>query len=145
MSMSPEDSSKQRPHNLKDLTQGRDEVFLQPVTAGIVRAVLLSSLGADYPVDQESCRKTARHTVLKVLGMPGFLRLPMIILTVVFDVCGLFFGGKLFRHLSQENQHRQFTAWQESLVGPCRDLTMFYQKMSIFIYFSVAESQKEYA
>ncbi|MBL8012246.1 MAG: hypothetical protein JNN05_00215 [Candidatus Omnitrophica bacterium] len=137
--MSLEDLLRQQPRSIDELPQSCTEGFLRPVSVGLVRAVLLSTMGEDYPLNQESFRMTARYTILKMLGMPAFLRLPMIILTMAFDVCGLLFGGKMFRYLSYEKQRQQFLVWQKSSIGPCRDLIMFYQKMGIFIYFSFAE------
>jgi hypothetical protein len=64
--------------------------------------------------------------------MPDYLRLPIWILTLVFNGAGLFTGGKFFYLLSDRLRWQQVQTWRNSIFSPCRDLIRFYESLVIF-------------
>ena len=68
--------------------------------------------------------------------MPDYLRLPIVVLTLVFDLWGILQGGALFHRLPHSVRWHQIDLWQSSPIGFCRDLIRFYESLTVFGWYS---------
>ena len=69
--------------------------------------------------------------------MPFILKKAMLIFICIFNGYGLFCAGKLFVQQSPIQQNRQVEQWKNSPLGLCREFIAFFEKMTVFIYYSV--------
>ena len=74
-------------------------------------------------------------------NMPDFFRLPIIILTLIFDLWGLLRRGTLFHRLPHESRWHQIQGWKNSPISVCRDLIRFYESLTIFSWYSNISGQ----
>lgn len=72
-------------------------------------------------------------------NMPDYLKLPLVILTAIFDLWSIIRRGKRFHQLPLSICTQQITAWKMSPVKICRDLIRFYESLTIFSYYSNKE------
>lgn len=72
--------------------------------------------------------------------MPDFMRLPIRLLTVCFNLSGLLHGGQLFRHMPDDARTQRILAWKHSRVGLCRNLIRFYESLFLLIALQEQES-----
>jgi hypothetical protein len=64
--------------------------------------------------------------------MPDYLKLPIIFLTLIFDLWGILRKGSLF-HLQSDNiRWQQIESWKHSPLGIFQDLMRFYESLVIF-------------
>lgn len=61
--------------------------------------------------------------------MPDILRLPIRILTMLFDYSGIAFFLCAFRHQAFGQRSAQMAMWRHAAFGPCRDLMRFYDSL----------------
>jgi hypothetical protein len=66
-------------------------------------------------------------------AMPDYLRLPMRILTRIFDYWGVVVAGKRFQHLDATGQALLFDSWKTSRFNVCRDFVRFYESLYLLI------------
>lgn len=85
----------------------------------------------DFPHNQVTHFVLEQHR-----RMPDFLRLPIVCLTIAFDLAGIAQGGTLFHHQPHSARSHQITAWKNSALGPCRDLMRFYESLVVFDWYS---------
>lgn len=71
--------------------------------------------------------------------MPDYLKLPIFILTAVFDLWSIITRGKRFHHLSLALRIKQITSWKMSPLKICRELMRFYESLIIFGYYASQE------
>ena len=69
-------------------------------------------------------------------NMPDYLKLPLLILTAIFDLWSIMRRGKRFHHLSPILRLQQIAAWKMSPLKVCRDLMRFYESLTIFSYYA---------
>ena len=84
--------------------------------------------------------EVVRFVLQQHARMPDFLKLPMVILTLVFDLWGIFQGGTLFHRLPPSTRCQQIELWRNSPLGVCRDLIRFYESLTIFGWYSTSGS-----
>lgn len=72
--------------------------------------------------------------------MTDFLQLPIVILTLAFDLWGLVRRGALFHRLPHPTRWHQIRGWQNSPIGVCRDLIRFYESLSVFGWYASTET-----
>jgi hypothetical protein len=68
--------------------------------------------------------------------MSDFLQLPIVVLTLIFDLWGIVQGGTLFHRLPPSVRWLQIESWRRSPIGACRDLIRFYESLTIFSYYA---------
>ena len=68
--------------------------------------------------------------------LPDFLRIPMEMLTLGFDLAGLFNSGRLFHNRSEADRARQIVAWKKSKLSLKRDLMRYYESLATFALYS---------
>jgi hypothetical protein len=69
--------------------------------------------------------------------MPDFLRFPIIVLTLAFDLWGIVQGGHLFHRSPHSTRWRQIHSWRESRIACCRDLIRFYESLTLFGWYAI--------
>ncbi len=67
---------------------------------------------------------------------PSFLKLPLAVLTLIFDGCGVVRSGSRFHKQGHAVRWKQISAWRESRFGFCRDLMRFYESLTLFAWYS---------
>lgn len=77
--------------------------------------------------------------------MPDLLRLPMLVLTVVFDVQSLLKSGVCFHQLPHEQRWQHILAWKHSRLGVRRDLIRFYESLAVLGWYSLVWPQADSA
>lgn len=107
-----------------------------PIILGLVKVILSNAFGSQSEIDPASQNQTSKILFDKILLMPQFLALPMIILTLLFDLCGILSAGKRFCNQSTNKRNKQYHQWRNSKLTICRDFIVFFDRLSLFIYFS---------
>jgi hypothetical protein len=69
--------------------------------------------------------------------MPDYLKLPIVILTLIFDLAGLFSDGVPFCQQPSNIRLAQLKNWHHSPFNFCRDLMRFYESLTIFGLYSL--------
>jgi hypothetical protein len=96
-------------------------------------AAISAGLQQQHNVD----RMEADDIATEILGcracMPDYLRLPMWIATLLFDVLGLFSGGRRFHAKDAAGRVAQLNSWKHSSVGACRNFIRFYESLFLLI------------
>ena len=72
-------------------------------------------------------------------NMPDYLKLPLLILTAIFDLYSIIRRGKRFHQLPPNIRVHQIAAWKMSPLRVCRDLMRFYESLTIFSYYASKE------
>ena len=88
-------------------------------------------LAEDFPHNE-----VVRFVLGQHRGMPDFLRLPVAVLTLIFDLWGIWRGGAVFHRQPHAVRWRQIESWKNSSFGFCRDLMRFYESLVIFCWYS---------
>ena len=110
-------------------------INLKSIISCLTRRILAQALH-DLP-NEDALTQTTDEVYARIHNMPRFLLLPIIILTIIFDVCGIFWTGHFFRRQQASQQDRQIASWQNSPLGFCRDFIKLYLKTTIFVYYSL--------
>ena len=111
-----------------------------PVVSGLAQYFLSKAMGLSDIHEIPSLQQTAASMVQRIELMPKYLSWSLLTLTVMFDLYGLLLVQKRFRHQRHSQRERQINLWKNSPLGPCRDFIRFYEKMIIFVYYSLEES-----
>jgi hypothetical protein len=107
--------------------------------AALVRAVVVDALGSEARVNEDALRETVVVILRRIRMMPRFIGLPMVLLTVLFDLFGVLVSGRPFHRHGLEGRRRVLERWRSLPFGFCAGFADFYQKMSTFAYFHLAE------
>ena len=75
----------------------------------------------------------AAEMLARRAAMPDYLRFPMWAATVLFDVVGVFSGGRRFQEKDTEGRVRQLHKWKHSSIGSCRNFVRFYESLFFLI------------
>jgi hypothetical protein len=73
---------------------------------------------------------------LQLCQMTGYLKIPMIILTLVFSFFGIFRGFRVFPKLSATQRKSQLESWKNSPLSPLRDFVRFYESLILLALYS---------
>lgn len=68
----------------------------------------------------------------KLMMMPEYFALGIIVMTYFFDMATLIRAGKRFHHAKPSTQIKQVNRWRQSRVGPFGDLMRFYETLTLF-------------
>ncbi len=113
-----------------------------PIISQLVEIILSNALGDQYAIDLASQNQTSEILFNKILLMPQYLALPMIILALIFDGYGIIFTGKRFYSQSASQRSKQYHQWKNSKLGIFRDFILFFDRLSLFVYFSLSKPQQ---
>ncbi len=92
--------------------------------------------GPQNQADEKQLEEMAETLRQKILAMPWLMRLALCCLTYIFDWSGFLCAGQRFCGQSAESQRRMVRSGQIASPGPFKELLKFYQKMSVYIYYS---------
>ena len=112
---------------------------LQPTVAAIVAAVVTAEIGGPAYVDAEALARAQALMGRRLLAMPPHMSAGMLALTTLFEQGGWATGGAPFSALSADRQATVLGAWRHSPIPFCRDFVDFYEKMGVFVYWSIIE------
>ncbi len=73
--------------------------------------------------------------------MPDYLRLPMKLATVGFDLAGWFVLGSAFHRVRPEAREKMIAGWKKSSLGTHRDFIRFYESLTALALYSRALPQ----
>ncbi|MBT5551174.1 MAG: hypothetical protein HOJ79_11945 [Nitrospina sp.] len=93
-------------------------------------------------MNQESINEASSILLGKILLMPRYLGVPMLILIILFDWYGGIISGKRFHNQKYPHKNRQIDQWKHSSVGICRDFIQFHERLTMFIYYSQPQPTK---
>ena len=111
---------------------------IEPTVRSILDTLICRELETESASSEPFFEETVEGMLEKLFGMPQYLALGMVGLTLVFDRYGTLSGGR-FSSLSLDQRHAQLRKWKFSPVGPMRDFVAFYEKMGTFVYYSHVE------
>jgi hypothetical protein len=94
------------------------------ISAGLQHQHLPGNLSAEEIADEMLGRQVC---------MPDYLRFPMRFATLLFDLCGIFSGGRLFRAKNNDARAAQLDSWKHSSIGACRNFVRFYESLFLLI------------
>jgi hypothetical protein len=115
---------------------------ITPIIEGLTEIVLSEALGDPNEIDSASHNQTVEILFDKILLMPQFLGFPMLVLILLFDWYGILSGGKRFHSQSDSKRSNQYHQWKNSTLGTCRDFILFFDRLSLFVYFSLSKPQQ---
>ena len=110
--------------------------FAHPVVLSLSHCLVASALEKTSEVDQESINQTSSILMEKILLMPRYLGVPMLFLTILFDWYGGVISGKCFQNQTYPIKIRQINQWKHCSAGVLRDFIQFYERLTLFIYYS---------
>ena len=111
-----------------------------PVVSGLTQYFISKAWGSSDIPEIPSLQQTTACMVQRIELMPKYLAWSLLTLTVMFDGYGLLLFQKRFRRQSHLQREKQISQWKNSPFWPCRDFIRFYEKMIIFVYYSLGES-----
>ncbi len=76
--------------------------------------------------------RVAQFVLEQHARMPDYLRTPLRLLTLAFDMSALPFRGRSFHRLAHSRRWQQILKWKASAIGVRRDLVRFYESLIIF-------------
>jgi len=82
--------------------------------------------------------RVVRFVLEQQRRMPDFLRPPMLVLTLLFNVHSLLKSGRFFHRLPHSRRWSHVQDWKQSRFGFRRDLVRFYESLAVFGWFSIA-------
>lgn len=109
---------------------------MDKIVQSIVSAVITQAL-SPTGIDPRRVCTTGEMLCRKISRMSVDLRLPLYVFSIFLDFSGFSFGGRRFSNLTQGQQQKIMTALQTCFVGPIADALKFYQKLSLYIYYSL--------
>ena len=110
---------------------------MQKIVLGLVQVVLGQALGEAALAKTSLLESTSAVLLKKIQAMPVWLKFPIVILTFLFNMIGIFSTGCLFEAQSFSRQVKTVGAWQGSPIKLCREFIKFYEKLALFIYYSL--------
>ena len=110
-----------------------------PTILGLARSIVALEVGADRIDGTPFLAETAEGLFRKMVLMPPHLGAGMIGLTLGFAGHAVGACGKPFSQLPLERQREILDGWKYSPVSLTRDFVQFYEKMGVFIWYSLVE------
>lgn len=68
--------------------------------------------------------------------MPDYLRLPLFVLTLVFDLAGLGRSGTRFHRMTPCARRQHIAAWRTSRFRVARDFVRLFESLAVFCWYS---------
>ena len=112
--------------------------FVRTVSALCYSIVQEESLRCAAPAASAvSTNAVVNFVVGQQSRMPDYLRLPLLILTLVFDLAGIRYGAR-FHRLQPAARSRQIAAWRNSRIAAARDFVRLFDSLATFCWTSMA-------
>jgi len=74
--------------------------------------------------------------------MPVLLRLPMKLLTLVFDARAIMTSGRLFHRLPHQQRWPQIERWRESRLAICSNFIRFHRGLVLYGWYAMLEERQ---
>jgi len=116
-----------------------------PTIRALARSIIALEVGADRIDRTPFVNETAEGLFRKMELMPPHLGAGMIGLTLAFAAQTTAAGGKPFSSQPAERQRALLDAWKYGPISLTRDFVQFYEKMGVFIWYSLVEEAEEHA
>lgn len=91
------------------------------------------------PGREAELNRVVKFVIGQRARMPDLLGLPMMLLTIVFNLQALIFHGASFNRLAHEQRWEHILAWRNSRIGARRDLIRFYESLAVLGWYSFRE------
>ena len=109
---------------------------ISPTVESIVRTIVADTVGGEDKIDEQALARTAKAMEGRLQIMPRYLGLPIMGVTMVFDLYGMASSGRPFRRQSLGQRRRQVGQWRRAPISFCGSFLDLYEKMTTVIYFS---------
>ncbi len=109
---------------------------MDKIVESIAHISIVQALAPLY-INEELLRQTGFVLYQKIKKMPLSIRIPIYTATFIFDWAGVFYGGCRFSVQNSELQQKMFHAVERYDWHPLKQFLKFYQKLSIYIYYSL--------
>jgi hypothetical protein len=109
----------------------REQVWL----SGTVRALVGCFASQCFPnqsISDSVVDEAAEFILSQQRRMPDFLRLGILVATMLFAAWPIPRAGRVFSRLPEPSQWRQIRRWKSSHLSPFRDLMRFYESLTMF-------------
>ncbi|NJO71469.1 MAG: hypothetical protein HC825_06820 [Oscillatoriales cyanobacterium RM1_1_9] len=101
-------------------------------------AICYTVIHQNYPSSQDQSAFPHNQIVQFVIDqyhrMPDYLHLPILGLTILFDLFGIAQGQGFFHQQPVRIRAQQMQGWQNSSLSPCRDLIRFYESLTVLAW-----------
>ncbi len=114
--------------------------FTDKTISSLVSCLISSIITIDDSQNKEHIIQTINIMGKKILNMPKYIKFSILVLTLFFDWYGLFAYKKRFHRQSIKEQICQISSWKKSKIRILRDFVSFYEKMTMFVYYSISTS-----
>ncbi|MGF1494873.1 MAG: hypothetical protein ACFBSC_21000 [Microcoleaceae cyanobacterium] len=116
--------------------------MLKTIFASTVSAICYSILDAnckDVDNTSEKSEYFPHNEIVQFVleqhqRMPDYLRLPIFILTLALEFCGLLDLGKLFHLQETSIRYKKLEQWRSSSLSIQQDLVRFYQGLTVLAW-----------
>jgi hypothetical protein len=78
----------------------------------------------------------ARFVLVQYSQMTDYLRIPMMIATLLFNLTGFVWGKSMFYRMANSNRTVMIASWKRSPIGFCRDFIRFFESLSVLPFYS---------
>jgi hypothetical protein len=95
-------------------------------------ALTYTMLAEGVTTEPTVANRAVRYVLAEHGRTPDYLRQPMRILTLVFDLQTLPLTGKVFHNLEPERRARWVALWRKAPISQLRDFVRFYESLAIF-------------
>jgi hypothetical protein len=113
--------------------------ILTPTVSAILSTLLAPT---DTSAHQD---RMAAEMMIKLKGMPRYMGVGVMGLTLAFDGEATARGGRRFHQLDPEARAAQVARWKASRIPLRRMVLEVYEKMGTFIYYSLVEEAEGHA
>ncbi len=77
-----------------------------------------------------------RFVLIQYSQMTDYLRIPMMIATLLFNLTGFVWEKKMFYRMANSNRTAMIESWKRSPIGFCRDFIRFFESLSALPFYS---------
>ena len=96
-------------------------------------AAITAGLQCQHAIDTADVAVIAAEIIDQQGRIPDYLRLPIKMLTLLFNWSGILSGGKCFTAKDVAAQMAQLERWKYSRIGACRNFVRFYDSLFLLI------------
>jgi hypothetical protein len=114
---------------------------MDKIVKAISHVFIVNALSS-FPVNEKMAGKVGPVLCQKIKRMPLFIRISIYTSTYAFDWAGIFYGGRRFSVQNSGQQRKMLHVIERYNWHPLRQFLKFYQKASLYVYYSLLEELK---
>jgi hypothetical protein len=107
-------------------------VSFTKTVARLTESIRADRLAPLYPDINANCGEAVQFILDQHARSPDWVRLPLRGFTLLFDLMGIAFGGRVFHCQPLERRSRLWQRCRSGTFGPFSDLIRFYEGLVIF-------------